>query len=733
MNGRNTALVVIAVVIIAAIVVAAWAWSGMQPPVEEEEEEEVVDEGPFAREQAYVWGANFYGPLPNMNPVTELRITAGYDRPCYVYEPLAVLTPDGRWIPMLAEEWNWVEDYILEIKIFEEAHWWDGQPVTADDVRFSLETLADSTISGILDAIGYSDMVDRVEVVDEKTLRLHTYEEIGPRHPRVYLTLLPPTRIFPEEQWSQLLEEWGEDIGDYANLDPEQIIASGPYNLFSNTAESTIFKRVDNYWGNQIGRYYAPRFYQALWLGTAELVTRALEEGDLDVGEVVGIDITWIQERKEPAGWLWIHNPDAPTLGEGMAFEMCDFVCTFNMEREILRHQWLREAMAYAINYEMVIRVEATAELGAQSGPYYLPFRLPEEYYNTDIADEYYETKTVLGVSVIKHDPQKAVEILSEHCEGSVEEGWTYEGEKIGPFELIIWPYGPVVAASEVIATSLRDVGIEATANPVEWGLYLARTEGGAYDFDIRWALHGLSPFPDPITAAYTETFLTPSTCWGGSKVEYWWYWDGNHPPLENTAGQVRELVDQLWYLEVGSDEFIAVNRQIQEIVIPQLPMIPLYQKIAPAIYSTTHWVNMPYGDDPLDWLPKASNEYHGTVMNVHPRAIETVGAELSESTVSAGGTVTVEVTLRNTGLVPYYYPVMVHEGPAAPGASIEHYFNPEKLLAHKAVVVEAGTSRTIELEVTIDTAGVYTLTVDCWRYSNYDPGNPIELTLTVE
>lgn len=714
--------------IIVAIIAAVGVWY-VTKPVEEEEEEEEPEDGPFSREQTFVWAEKRPGPMASLNPITEFRVTVGVETPL-VYEPLAMINAaTWEWMPHLAEEWSWVDDYTFEIKIRPEAYFRKGQPVTAEDVKFSLETTADPTVSGLITST--FAMIESVEVVDEKTLRLHVIEEgQPPQNPQVLLLLTAPTRIFEKEEWSELLEEYGEDISEYANLDPEKVNGSGPYTLLSSTPESAIWVRVDNYWGNQLGWYHSPKYYQCIFVETEAIALSALELGDADMADVTTFTTDWIEERKHPDGWLWGYNPGGD-WDVWKDYEMCAFFVVPNPEIEIFRHDWMRYAIAYAIDYKKTDEVGAAGGLATRTGPYFLP--IPTifpwiEYYNSDIVDQYFDTETVAGVSVIKYDPEKAVEILQANCEGSVEEGWTYNGGEIGPFEVLAWAgAGGVEALSEIIAKNLRDIGIEATVDAADWGLYLERTESGVFDFDVRWALNGLRGPPRPIAQGYTEVFLVPGDCWQNSKFDYWKYWNGEYPPLGNTADQVRELIDSLWALEPGSDESIAVVREIQEIYIPQLPAIPLSGPISPTMISTRYWANLPYGDDPLDWLTKNYNWFYGTVKHIYPECVETVSATLSQSTVEAGEPTTVEVTLKNNGGVTHLYPVYVHKGPAEPG------LHDEDIIAHGTIKLGAGQTRTIELEVTIDTPGTYTLTVDDWRYSEWDPGDPIERTLTVE
>src|SRR5699024_10850535 len=80
---------------------------------------------------------------------------------------------DGEFKPDLATDWELVEDTIWEFNMRDDATFHNGDNVTAEDVKFSLERVSrDETLS---DYSSYR-MISEVEVVDEHTFRIHTDE-----------------------------------------------------------------------------------------------------------------------------------------------------------------------------------------------------------------------------------------------------------------------------------------------------------------------------------------------------------------------------------------------------------------------------------------------------------------------------------------------------------------------------------------------------------------------------
>ena len=93
-----------------------------------------------------------------------------------VYEPLVRMTNDGEIVPALAEEWKISDDgLVYTFTIRTDATFHNGDPITAEDVKYSLEAAAESSYTG-----PYMNFIDSVKVVDEKTVEVTL--QIGRAH-----------------------------------------------------------------------------------------------------------------------------------------------------------------------------------------------------------------------------------------------------------------------------------------------------------------------------------------------------------------------------------------------------------------------------------------------------------------------------------------------------------------------------------------------------------------------
>lgn len=101
-----------------------------------------------------------------------------------VYEPLASFDAEGELIPLLAAEIPSLDNggvaadgRSVTWKLKAGVKWADGKPFTADDVLFTFEYASDTDVGATSKATYRS--VDKVEVIDELTIRVH-FKDVTP-------------------------------------------------------------------------------------------------------------------------------------------------------------------------------------------------------------------------------------------------------------------------------------------------------------------------------------------------------------------------------------------------------------------------------------------------------------------------------------------------------------------------------------------------------------------------
>ena len=174
--------------------------------------------------ETVVYREGTIGRPSSINPLTA-RTQADRDLVALVFSGLVALGPDGTYRPDLASGWTVdSKGKVWTFTIRPDARWQDGEPVTADDVVFTVDILKSPGYTGPL---GSSWQGVNVTAVDERTVRFELDTPIGGFLQAATIGLLP----------AHLLSEAPvETLAD----DPFSVqpVGSGPFVLTSWNAES---------------------------------------------------------------------------------------------------------------------------------------------------------------------------------------------------------------------------------------------------------------------------------------------------------------------------------------------------------------------------------------------------------------------------------------------------------------------------------------------------------------
>ena len=155
-----------------------------------------------------------------------------------MYDPTDQLTIVGD----LAKSWDWSEDGLtVTFKLWENAVWSDGQPVTADDAVFSLDRMIQKDVSRPR-VKNITPYYDGAEAIDPHTVAVRTKFPT----PAAFLPFLAVD--FMSVQPKHVLEG-REDAEEYFD-DPENIVGSGAFLFISGSlqvGQGWEFERNPNY------------------------------------------------------------------------------------------------------------------------------------------------------------------------------------------------------------------------------------------------------------------------------------------------------------------------------------------------------------------------------------------------------------------------------------------------------------------------------------------------------
>ena len=379
-----------------------------------------------------VYGSGDYTRInPAMDEHGEINIL--------IFNGLTSHDGDNQVAPGLAESWEFDEESCTyTFHLAENVKWHDGEPFTADDVKFTIEAIMDPE-NGSENAPNYED-VQEITVVDDHTV---SFKLDAPNVAFLdYMTMA----VLPKH----LLE--GEDMqtSDFFR----HPVGTGPYKL-ENWEEGqaiTLLKNEDYFKGE-------PNIDTIVFKIVPDDNAKALQ---LKSGE---LDLALLTPK------------DAATFTEDEAYTCYDMKTSdyrgilFNFWNEYWQeNRDLIPAVCYAMDRESIIN----AVLLGQGMPAYGP--LQRNIYNNEDVEHY------------DYDPEKAKAVLEDAgCEMG-DDGYYYRnGEKVG-FVISVGAGDQVrIDIAQIAAQQLQQIGMDVTVEipaQVDWGGQMAYLIGWGSPFD---------------------------------------------------------------------------------------------------------------------------------------------------------------------------------------------------------------------------------------------------------
>lgn len=215
-----------------------------------------VCEGEPTREETLVVGPwQTYDAIPNPENFNMYKAIGGVNHQREIglkglYEALFISNLNtGEEIPWLAESYKYNADFTeITVKMRAGTEWSDGVPLTAEDVKFTMEMLRDNAPDLDYSSI-YAEWLDSVTVPDPLTAIIKL-KKSGPRWFNRNLALGHENHqvIMPKHIWE------GQDPVTFTNFDLAKgwPVGSGPYKLVESSSRQQIMDRNDDWWGAKV-------------------------------------------------------------------------------------------------------------------------------------------------------------------------------------------------------------------------------------------------------------------------------------------------------------------------------------------------------------------------------------------------------------------------------------------------------------------------------------------------
>lgn len=389
-------------------------------------------------------------------------------------------------VPDLAESWEANDDltaYTFTLK--QGVKWHDGEPFTADDVKFTFDAILNPSVNAALR--GPVSSIDRVEVVDEYTVRFVLKRPFAP-----FPVMLGYNQaIVPKH----LLE--GQDLNQ-----PTQFIA--------NPVGTGPFKFKEFVQGSHLEVVANPDYFDgAPYLDG--IVFKVIPDGNARVAQVKAgeVDFAVIEPPQIDA----LKDAENVEIREAPQVNYYFFAVNHTVPR--LQDPRVRRALSHAIDKQAIVDRVLRGYGQVATGPIN---PLLGDYYNPNVA-------------TYEYDMEKAAALLEEA-------GWTKGPDGVlvnanGERFTILFngPKGfPVMEQVITYAQQqYQKLGIEVTLDIVDWPVHLEKYHNLQYDLLMEWWI--TPPDPDLYDHYYSES------------TQNWWAY--KNPQLDELLVQARSEPDR--------------------------------------------------------------------------------------------------------------------------------------------------------------------------------------------
>jgi len=250
----------------------------------------------------------------------------------------------GELIPWQGESYELSPDFMkATIKLRKGVEWADGQPFTAEDVKFTLEAIRDAA-PDLAGSTNFKEFVKSVDVIDPLTAVIN-FNKPAPRWVRDTLALGWENHypILPKHIWQD------KDIKTFTNFDLAKgwPVGTGPYKLVSASAQQFVFDRRDDWWGVKTGfrPLPAPERIIVVPVASDEAMGQLFISNAVDGGRQLLIGTFEAARAQNPKLRSW--NDEGPVWG---APDGCNYNLLFNNMKEPWNDRNLHLAVNFAID-----------------------------------------------------------------------------------------------------------------------------------------------------------------------------------------------------------------------------------------------------------------------------------------------------------------------------------------------------------------------------------------------
>lgn len=472
----------------------------------------------------------FSDTLTSMNPLNMPMAFVDLYANSLQFLPLVAFNPDYSVEGMLAESITTEDNLTFHVKLRDDAAWSDGEPVTADDVIFTILRLSSpevanpyfnfSRFKGFTDGTSPSGAteIEGLQKIDDKNLEFIANEPMSLdsfyNSIAAWICILPK-HVLEEIPASELA---GNDWFSHPT------VVSGPYRM-----DSYDLLHYVSYTANENYFLGAPKIKKLnIRIVDGSQLLANLESGELDMVHPSSLIPSQDQEKAEAADNLTV------TYSDNIISQMT------LINTASIPDARVRRAIVYAIDREALVENilqghgEVTDSFICSASPYYNPDKGTNAY-----------------------DPEKAKELLSEA-------GWDSSRE-------LEWNVNAgdenAKLAAQVAQQQLAEVGIKVNINTLDFATLQA--SAGTEGADLTSVQYTITPTDYYADAQWLVDDFSGSGSWTGG-----FYDEALDEAIQGTQTALTQ------------EELQSSYDRMEEIMLEQVPLFPLYFQSNPGVVN---------------------------------------------------------------------------------------------------------------------------------------------------
>lgn len=469
-----------------------------------------------------------------------------------VYEPLYYVNLlSGKQTPMLATAYKWSSDNkTLSFTIRSGVKWSDGQPFTADDVVYTFNLIKSNSA---LDLQSVWSVLSDVSKQGSDQVAM-TFQ--APSAPAFYY-IAGQQPILPQHIWSQ--------IKDPVNENDAVPVGTGPFLVQQGgcTPQNIAYTRNPNYW--QPGLPYLDKINYPAFTDN-DPANQYLATGNAQWGGqfIPNIDTYYVAKDKANRHY-WF-----PPIQNVNLF--------MNLTVKPFDNKLVRQALAYGIDRGKVSKI---GEYGYQPAGNQTGIVTPtfNDWYDSSQAAKF----------DYKFNPSKAQSLLQQagFTKGSDGIFQDSSGKRLSFTVISIAGYTDWTASLQVVADNLKQIGVEVKEQDFSHDDYFNKLFNG--DFTLGYGSLSTSPGPNPFyEMRNTISSATSAPIGQSASGDYGRFNDPNADKLIQDFTATTDSAKQH-----------NIMKQIQAIMLDQVPVIPVTESVAWYQYDTKLFTGWPTRDDP--------------------------------------------------------------------------------------------------------------------------------------